>query len=336
MSVSSGRVSLDRRSVFGALAAFAAIAAYPLIAVAQTGKTYRVAAVSIAGKPLADRFMNAFRDGLREYGYVVGRNLIFDVRYADGDASRLPALVDELIALKPDVLAGSEATVQIMKSRTSSLPIVLFVSSDPVGLGLAQSLARPGGNVTGVSTQSELIAPKHIEIMREILPRLSRIGLFVDPSAPGWKAGEENARKAARAAGLDAVVYYVQSRGDIEAAFAKMEKDRPDALTMGNLSNVTFQFREVVFDNALRLRIPVSVPSAMPDARSLFAFGPDGLQAFHDAARYVDRILRGAKPGDLPIEQPTKFEMVVNLKTARALGLTIPQSVLLRADRVIE
>ena len=149
--------------------------ALPTIALAQTGKTYRVGLVSISAKALADRFINAFLDGMRERGYVVGRNLIFDVRYADGDPNRLPGLVDELIALKPDVLAGAESAAQIMKSKTSSIPIVLTVSSDPVALGLAQSLARPGGNVTGVSSQSELLAPKHIEIMREILPRLSRI-----------------------------------------------------------------------------------------------------------------------------------------------------------------
>ena len=310
--------------------------AFPSLTIAQTGRIYRVGMIQLSNRTISGSLTDAFVEALREQGFVVGRNLHFDHRYADGDTARVPVLVDELIALKPDVLAGFETTAQVMKAKTSTIPIVLTSSSDPVGLGLAQSLARPGGNVTGVSAQWEQFPRKHIEIMREILPRLSRLGLIIDTTSLGAKAGEAVARSAARAVGVTIMPYHVANRADFDKAFAEMEKNRPDALIVAGASPVTFRLRQVVFDNTIRLRIPYASNETVGGTQALFVYGPNFHQAFRDAARYAARILKGAKPADLPIEQPTKFEMVINLKTARAIGVTVPQAVLLRADRVIE
>jgi len=308
----------------------------PSRALAQTGRTYRVGMGIVGAEPGAKPFIDSFLAGMNDHGYAVGRNLIFDVRYAYSDLTRLPALVDELIALKPHVLTGFETVAQVMRSKTSVIPIDLTSSSDPVGLGLAQSLARPGGNVTGVSLLWEHYPPKHIEIFREILPKLSRLGLFVDTTFTGSKAGEANARNAARQIGVTIVPYYVANRADVEQAFAAMEKDRLDAFTFAGGSAILLHLRPLVAERAMRLRLPFSSMVGTGTFVAIFSYGPNTEHAFRDAARYVDKILKGAKPSDLPIEQPTRFEMVVNLKTARALGLKIPQSVMLRADRVIE
>lgn len=305
---------------------------------AQTGKTHRVGLGFQVTKTVAQPLENAFVAGLREHGYVVGRNLVVDVRYADGDAGRLPAIVDELIALKPDVLAGFESIAHAMSAKTSTIPIVLTSSSNPVGNGLAQSLARPGGNVTGISTQWEDLPPKVIEILREILPRLKRIGFLFDATYSGSKGLEAGAQKTAHAVGATLVPYYVANRAELEKAFAAMAKTRPDALLIGGGGVLTNQF-ELIVERCQRLRIPFpTVPGVSNETAqaALFLFGANWVQGYRDAAGYVARILKGARPGDLPIEQPTKFELVINLKTAKAFGLTIPQSVLVRADRVIE
>lgn len=320
-----------RRRNFIALAG--SLLAWPPIALAQIGKTFRVGLCFQVTKEAAKPLVDAFVAGLRDQGLVVGRNLILDVRYGDGGPSRLPALIDELIALKPDVLAGFEVPAKIMKARTATIPIVLTNSSDPVGIGLAQSLRRPGGNVTGISTVWEQVVPKNLELMREILPRLARVGLLLDTTSPGSKAAEENFRSAAKTFGATSVPYHMTNQAELDKALAAMAKDRLDAL-IGGGGGVIINFAKSIIDNSLRLRIPFAGIDAGSGA--LFSYAPSLVQAYRDSARYVDRILKGAKPGDLPIEQPTRFEMVVNLRTARALGLKIPQSVLLRADRVIE
>jgi len=310
----------------------------PGSALAQTGKTHRVGLGFQVGKATSQPLEEAFVAALRDHGHVIGRNLIVDVRYANGDAGRLPAIADELISLKPDVLAGFESMARAMKAKTGTIPIVLTNSSNPVGTGLAQSLARPGGNVTGISSQWEDLVPKHIEIFREILPRLSRVGLLLDSTANLSKATEHNARTAARQAGATLVTYSGANRAEIEKAFGDMGKTRPDALLF-SASAVFLHLSAMIVGNCQRLKIPFSwAPGTTGElaTEALFLFGPNFLQAYRDSARFVDRILKGARPGDLPIEQPTKFELVVNLKSAKALGLKIPQSVLVRADRVIE
>jgi putative ABC transport system substrate-binding protein len=250
---------------------------------------------------------------------------------------RLPGLVDELIAFKPDVLVGNEQAARVMKNKTSTIPIVLTNSSDPVAVGLVQSLARPGGNVTGASYQYEQLGPKHMELLREMLPRLAKVGQLHDTNVPAHKAAEENARQAARKLRLAYVPYYVASRIDVERAFVQMEKDRPDALVPGAGSGLLFELRQMIIENALRLRIAYCTSAGpVAEAGALMSYGANIEEGYRLAATYVDRILKGVKPAELPVQQPTRFEMVINLKTAKALGVTIPQSVLLRADRMIE
>ena len=304
----------------------------PRLALAQSGKTDRVGLCFQVTPEIAKPLMEAFVEGLRDHGHVVGQNLILDVRYGDGSPARLPALIDELIALRPDVLAGFEAPAKIMKAKTSTIPIVLTNSSDPVGIGLAQSLARPGGNVTGISTVWEQLLPKSIELLREILPLMTRVGLLLDTTSPGSKVAGENSRSAARTFGMTTVPYLVANQAELEKALATMAKDRLDALT-GAGGGVLLNFSQLIAENALRLRIPYAGNASLG---ALFSFAPSLTQAYRDSARYVDKLLKGAKPGELPIEQPVRFELVVNLKTARTLGVTIPQSVMLRATRVIE
>jgi putative ABC transport system substrate-binding protein len=323
-----------KRRVFIALAGGSL--ACPQILLAQSGGTHRVGLGFQVAKSVAKPLEDAFVAGLRDHGHVAGKNLVIDVRYADGDTSKLPAIADELIALKPDVLAGFESIARVMKARTSTIPIVLTNSTDPVGVGLAQSLGRPGGNVTGISSQYADLPPKTIEILREILPRLSRVGLLLESAYPGSKAIEDSARTGARKAGATLVPYYLGNLAELEKAFVDMEKARPDALLVGG-GGVISNLWGLIVANCQRLKIPFSTgPGVSGEAGALFLFGPSLLQAYRDAARYVDKILKGAKPSDLPIEQPTKFELVINIKTARALGLKIPQAVMLRADRVIE
>lgn len=302
---------------------------------AQVGRVFRVASID-AVTPEGREFGEAFRAGMRELGYVEGRNIVYETRATDRDMRSLPDMVDELIASKPDVLLANEHIAQVMRSKTTSIPIVLGVALDPVKAGLALSLRRPGLNVTGSAQLNDLLAAKHVEIIREILPRAGRIGQFVDTTQSGCKVVEEATAKAARSVGAVVVSYNVENRSDIERAFSQMEKARPDVL-MPCPSLVLFNHRDLLFESAARLRIPFTsfgVSNVPPGV--LFAYAASIPELYRRAATYVDKILKGAKPGDLPIEQPTRFELVVNLKTASALGLKIPQSVLLRADRVIE
>jgi len=328
-----------RTSVAHALATLLAISvvtpALPYAAHAQSGKTYRIGVVRTA-TPEDEPYAATFLAALGDLGYVKDRNLIFDVREVDRDLTQVAAAVDELIALKPDVLLGWESIAQVMRAKTSSIPIVLTGAINPVKAGLARSLRQPGMNVTGVAQLNDLLPAKHIELMREINPRLKRVGLFVDTTASGCKLVEEGAREAARASGVVLTPYYVANRDDVERTFSQMEKQRPDVL-MPRPSTVLFNSRDLLFESAVRLRIPftsfivANVPKGV-----LFSYAASIHENQRKIASYVDKILRGAKPADLPIEQPTTFVFVINLHTARALGLTIPPSLLLRADKVIE
>jgi putative ABC transport system substrate-binding protein len=302
---------------------------------AQTGRTYRVIHVNTAAAE-RETAQQAFVAAMRELGYVEGRNLAFEELSAERDASNLDKIVDRAIARKPDVLLAWESIAQVIRSKTTTLPIVLLGSLDPVKAGLAQSLARPGLNVTGFTQLNEQLPAKHMEILREILPRLTRVGQLVDRNASGCKVAEEHSRRAARGVGCELVPYYVTNRAEIESAFARMERDPPDAL-LPCPSTVLYSFRDVLFENVLRLRIPLTsyIVTRVPRG-VLFAHAANIVDLYRRSAGYVDRILRGAKPGDLPIEQPTTFELVVNVGTAKALGLTVPQSILLRADRIVE
>ncbi len=277
-----------------------------------------------------------FRAAMRELGYVEGRNVVYVESDAGGDRQRLPQAVDELIAHKPDVLVAWGSDASALHAKTTSIPIVLTGGFDPVGAGLAHSLRRPGKNVTGVTQLNTELPAKHIELLAEILPRASRVGMLFDTNASGCALVERSARAAAQRLGKALVTYKTGSKVEIERAFAQMETDRPDAL-LPCPAPVLYNHRALLFSEGLRLRIPwtsfivANVPTGV-----LFAHSSSREEEHRKAATYVDRILRGAKPAELPIEQPSRFELVLNLKTAKALGLTIPQSILLRADRVIE
>lgn len=305
---------------------------------AQAARQFRVGCLYLADEPFVRPFQAAFVEGMRERGYAGGRNLVVDVRYAAGDSSRLPALVEELIALKPDVLFGIESVAIAMRAKTTTIPIVVPAGSDLVAAGLVQSLARPETNVTGIANLGDQLVAKHIEFLTEIIPKISRVALLNDPLSPGAARFEQFARNAADAKGLTLIVASARDPEGVRQAFATFEKERAQGLVVQATGRAN-QLRNEILAHARRLRLP-SV-SALPAAAwaeggGLITYAANIIENFRYAATYVDRILRGARPADLPVEQAARFEFVVNLKTAREIGITIPQSVLWRADRVIE
>ena len=326
---------MKRRSILGLTAV--ALAVPSSLLAQQQGRTYRIGNAWIADSATTRPYEESFLAGLRELGFERGRNLIFDVRNCDGDQSRLPALVDELITLKPDLLAGIEQVARVMRSKTSTIPIVLTVSSDPVAAGLAKSLARPGGNVTGMAALTEMMAAKQVEMLSEILPRMKTVAVLLDPGVPAAGNIEQHVRAAAQARRAGVVTYFARDRAALDQAFVEMERNRPDAVVASAGSGMFFGNRRLIAETALRLRLPLSgVSAAQAEAGNLFAYGASLHAMIRRSASYAARILRGANPSELPIEQAATFELVINLKTAKALGLTIPPLVLLRADRVIE
>jgi len=316
--------------------------AAPLLA--QAPKSVRVGCLWAANESAVKSVREAFLAGMRELGYVVGRGLLFDERYAEGDYIRLPALADELIALKPDVLiAGAQGPAVVMKAKTATIPIVMLVSFDPVGAGLVQSLARPGTNVTGMTTLLDVLVAKHVELLVGAVPRMSRVAFLNyaalpnDPLANLAASAEKVARTAAAAKGLTLTIASFRDPESVRQAFAQFETARSEGIVVV-ATGPTVQFRHEILGHARRLRLPTITGLTSPwmDAGGIFNYGPIFAEIYRSAATYVDKILRGVKPGELPVQQPTKFEFVVNLKAAKDIALTIPQSVLLRADRVIE
>jgi len=317
--------------------------AWPELLSAQTAKRFRVGWL-LAGSPTSlNPLEEALLTGLRERGYVAGQNLVLDVRFAGGDTARLPVLAGELVALKPDVLLAIEPEAGVLRAKTDKIPIVLTASSDPVAAGLVKSLARPGTNVTGMAYRNEELLAKHIELLTEINPEMSRLALLNKVPLPDsydvdlTVRFEEVAKKAAAAKGLKLVVARARDPQEMGQAFAELEKGRPDALVVV-ATGVTFALRQEILAHARRLRLPSisSLPPAWAEAGGLLNYGPNFLETYRYVATIVDRILKGANPAEMPVEQPAKFELVINLKTAREIGVKIPPSLLLRADRVIE
>jgi putative ABC transport system substrate-binding protein len=317
-------------------------ASVPFASIAQpTKRPWRVGTVFGASWLVAKPYEEAFLTAMKDLGYVIGHNLTFDSRVADGNPTRYPALVDEVMALEPDVLIGANTAVAIeMKSRTTTIPIVLATSVDPVRSGLAQSLARPGGNVTGVSVQLAELIQKQIELLGELLPQMRRVALLLDvSSAPTLKLSEDYERDAkaiAAGKGLSIQPHRIDIQEGIGRAFRVLETQRPDALIVAPAPMFN-AFRREIAQNAIDLRLPGAafVDDYAQDG-ILISYGPSFVEAFRRVAYFVDRILKGSKPGNLPIEQPTKFRLVINAKTAKALGIKFPRSILLRADQVIE
>jgi ABC-type uncharacterized transport system substrate-binding protein len=278
-----------------------------------------------------------FREGLRELGYIEGQNVVIEERWSEGKGERLPDLAAELVRLKVDVIVthGVRGT-KAAQGASRTIPIVMAVSPDPVATGLVASLARPGGNTTGMSDQIPELSEKEVQIIQEALPRLKRVALLWNESNPGARFTFEETRKAATKFGLEIASVPVRKSEDLEGAIGRAASTRPDALIVIH-DVLTVGDRAQIARLALKHRLPTICGSTpFVDAGGLLAYGANLTELFKRAAVFVDRIFRGAKPADIPIEQPTTFQLRVNLKTAKALGLTIPQSLLLRADQVIE
>ncbi len=310
------------------------LGAAPLAAVAQ--QSDKVHRIGILGNE-ATRPWQAFLQRLLELGYVDGLNIGIESRWSEGMTDSFPALAAELVQGKVDVIvaSGTQAVRAAMRA-TSAIPIVMAVSSYPDKIGLVHSLARPGGNVTGMSNIAPELNGKRIELLREMAPGLSRVALFFNPASPVEPLGLQEVLAAASVTGVSIQPVEVSSGDDIPAAFAAVASGRADALhVFGN--PVNFKNRQLIADFAARRRLPgIYEERLFIEAGGLMSYAPSYVDLFQRAALHVDKILKGARPADLPVEQPSKFELLINLKTAKTLGLTIPQSILLRADEMIE
>ena len=281
----------------------------------------------------------AINQGMRENGLIEGKHYVVDLLSADGHYDRFPALVKELLQREPAlILAGTVAAVRAAQQATRTVPIVMTGTNDPLGSGLVASLARPGGNTTGLSSQAEDTTAKYVEFVREALPRAKRIALLVNPDNPAHPKLGEQVRVAALKSGIETRTFEAAAPAALDAAFAAIAKERPDALLIVRDSMLLSEPQpQRISAFALKHRIAVFGPDAqIAEASDLLSYGPSTLDIYRRAATYVKKILAGAKPADLPVEQPIKFEMVINLKTAKALGIKIPQSLLIQAERVIE
>ena len=318
------------------LLTIALLSIVPFAQAQQPKKVPRIGFLS-AGSGSPSARTQAFLQGLEALGYVEGKNILIDYRAAEGKNDRLPDLVAELIHLKVDVIvATSTLAARPAKAATKTIPIVAF-SGDPVGTGLVVSLARPGGNVTGVTNLSPDLSGKRFELLKEIVPGVVRIAVMWDPEGPVPLLAFKETQEAARAMGLQ--IQSLEVRGpkpDIEGAFNAATKSRAGALI--TISNpLISRHRAQIVDRAGKNRLPAIWPDLRYiDAGGLVSYGVDGRALYNRLAYYIDKILKGAKPADLPVEQPTKFELVINLKTAKQIGLTIPPNVLARADKVIK
>jgi putative ABC transport system substrate-binding protein len=290
------------------------------------------------GSPMGqpDPFFEAFRAGMRELGYVEGRTIVLEPRWGEGKLDRVPALAAELVGLPVDVIVtGSSLAAQVAQQATRTIPIVM-ATGDPAASGLVTNLAHPGGNVTGLSGYDTELGGKRLQLLKETSPRIADVAVLWNPAYTGMLSRFKQVEAAAPAVGVTIRPVEVRSLDDFAGAFAAMTQQRPTALIV-LADPLTLVHRQRIIDFATEQRLPGAYESRdFVEAGGLMSYGPSLAGMWRRAATFVDKILKGAKPGDLPIEQPTKFELVMNLKTAKALGLTIPQSVLVRADEVIQ
>jgi len=302
------------------------------------GKLRRVAHLSGSGALPSKPFLDAFRAGMRALGHAEPVDYLLEERYAEGRGDRLPALAKELVDQHPDVMLVSTTPASLAaKAASSSLPMVVVLVADPVGAGIVQSLARPGGNITGITNIVAELAGKRLELLKEIMPGAVRIAVFINPDSQNAPLQLRSAQAAATQLGIDLhPVLEVRQAEHLAPAFEAAVRAKADA-AIRMIDPLVFMLRAQTASLSIRHHLPVVYPSREDvDAGGLAAYGTNVTEQYRQAAGLVDRILKGARPADLPVEQPTKFELVVNLKTARALGLTIPQALLLRADEVIQ
>jgi ABC-type uncharacterized transport system substrate-binding protein len=329
---------MNRRGFIAAVTG--SLLAAPLATEAQPrGNLYRIGFLG-AGSPSDPsfrRFFDAFRNGLAELGYAEGQNIAIESRWAAGKYERLPSLAAELVRLRMDVIVTSAVpAIRAAKDATGTIPIIMAVVVDPVATGLVASLARPGGNITGLSGMTPELVGKQLGMLKEIVPKASRVAVLWDPANPGNPPQLRAAELAARTLGIRPQLLEARSSREIDTAFTAMTKEGASALVV--LVDVMFvDQRTRIAELAVKARLPTMFSQREhAEAGGLVAYGADLQNTFRRAAIYVDKILKGAKPAELPIEQPTKFELIINLKNATALGLTIPPSLLQRADQVIE
>ena len=314
-------------------------AAWPLVARAQQGaqKLRRIGHLIGGTEAGSSRVSVGLIEGLRDLGYIEGRDYVVEYRYAEGRYDRFPDLAAELVRLNVDVVVlGTPAAIPAMRKATSTIPIIMSNVSDPVGSGFVSSLARPGGNITGLATSHESTIAKQIELLAEILPKLSRVGVLANPDSPTTAPGLATARAAARQAGVELLHVEARNVDEIDAAFVKFEQERVNAVVV--ITDAIFALhRGRIAELAMKGRLPTTSAhrECVVDGGTL-SYGQDIKYFLRRTAVLVDKIFKGAKPADLPIEQPTRFFLTVNLKTAKVLGLTIPPSLLARADEVIE
>jgi putative tryptophan/tyrosine transport system substrate-binding protein len=302
----------------------------------QPARIFRIGILAPASASYYLPRVEAFRRRLRELGYVEGKNIIIEYRYAEGKRERWPDLAAELVRLKVDVIVTSGgAIVLAAKKASATIPIVFASAPDPVGTGLVSSLARPGGNITGLSSMALDLDGKRLELLKEAFPKVSQVA-FLWGSGPGNNIPLTDMEAVAKALGLKLLSLEVRSLDDFEGAFARAKEERAQALITTTGARINTQLRRVL-DLAAKNRLPAIYHySEFVEAGGLMSYGPDNTDLWRRAATYVDKILKGAKPGDLPIEQPKKFELIINLNAAKQIGVTIPPNVLARADKVIK
>jgi ABC-type uncharacterized transport system substrate-binding protein len=327
---------MNRRRFLGASGALAAFG-YPLRAVAQQPAMHRIAWLSFDREAAGSPFFAAFRDGLRELGHIEGRNLAIDARWGDGSSERLDALAAELVKSNAEIIVtqGGPALRPTIRAKPK-VPIVFSFSGDPLVAGFIDSLARPGRNLTGITFLSLDLAGKRIELLKEVAPALRRLAVLANPEHPGEQSELRASQAAAKALGVTVDYFQTRNLPELEKSLASILKARSEAVVVFP-DAITMRFRARIAAFSLQYRMPaISGWAQFADSGNLMSYGPNLRDSYRRLAVYVDKILRGTKAADLPVELPTTVEFVVNLKTAKALGITIPQSVLVRADRVIE
>ena len=327
---------LSRRAFVATLASGFMIAVMPHRGRAQQPVAPRHIGVLLAVVSPDSRAAQAFRQGLLDAGYAEGRDVVVEWRSANGDYARIPGMVAELVQRKVDVIVvDNTVATRALKRATSTIPIVMTGAADPVGSGLVSNLAHPSGNVTGLSVMMPDLTPKRLQLLKQAIPHLTRVTVLWNPESPFHTKLLEELKAAAHSLSIELSLVGVRRFEELGPAFSAVSRAHAQALYI-NEDPLFFTHRTVLLGLALKSRLPsVSGVRDYVDAGGLVSYGANYEDVFHRSAGYVDKILKGAKPGDLPIEQPTKFELVVNLKTARALGITIPESILLSADEVI-
>ena len=325
---------MERRAFVAGVSAFLAA---PLAAEAQqAGKAFRVGYLSATSSSGDGVWFDSFRQRMRELGYLEGRNIAYEIRRAEGKVERLPSLAAELVGLKPDiVLAYAAGPALAAKKATTTIPIVMIVG-DPVESGLVDSLARPGGNITGNTSMLVEMAGKRLELLKQVVPRLSRVAVLGHPDVAIFAGQVRHVESVARSLKVETFLVEIRALSELDRAFDTIVKRRADGV-LRLADALVGPGNPRTSELAMKHRLP-TMGSRVEEVEAglLLSYGPNRTGLFHQAAIYVDKILKGAKPGDLPVEQPTKFELVINLKTAKALALTIPPSVLRRADHLIE